>query len=280
MAWQSGAGDRLKCWHRCEHNKSTGQCWHDCDRIGSTCRSNWSVCRISDLYTVFQPICTAIFLSSMRCVATTTNIFGFTDFVVSPFAIHTLTSIHSLTSNERSPLQTIFNQALKPEVSNGSGGQIVARKCDVTDEAQLLLTFKWIKSEYGRLDVFVNNAGVIKSDMVLGMQANCYRFSASFLITKIHFVGRWAVFRWTFGWFQECVRCQCYCGLCLHSWSCQIDARKQFIRTHHCIEQVWNPSSHHEEKASTFFLKSWHFSRAIRTHRLARVNNTNNNDKK
>lgn len=149
--------------------------------------------------TVFQPICTAISQSSMRCMATTTKISGFTDFVVLPLAIHTLTSVHSLISNKRSPLHTLFNQALKSEISNGSGGQIVARKCDVTDEAQLLLTFKWIKSEYGRLDVLVNNAGVIKSDMVLGMRIDCYRFSAGILITKIYFIGRWLVFRWTFG---------------------------------------------------------------------------------
>lgn len=73
------------------------------------------------------------------------------------------------------------------EVSNGSGGKIVARKCDVTDEAQLLLTFKWIKEEYGRLDVLVNNAGVIKSDLVLGMRSTrpsiCPKF---FLSQKLH----------------------------------------------------------------------------------------------
>lgn len=34
---------------------------------------------------------------------------------------------------------------------------------------KVLSIFKWIKDTIGRLDVFVNNAGVIKSELLLGM---------------------------------------------------------------------------------------------------------------
>lgn len=49
-----------------------------------------------------------------------------------------------------------------------AAGKIVARKCDVTDESEVLSTFQWIKENFSRLDVFVNNAGIIKSDFILG----------------------------------------------------------------------------------------------------------------
>lgn len=80
------------------------------------------------------------------------------------FGTHTVIQ----TLYNRFKFQIHISQTLQTDVTHGSGGKIVARKCDVTDEAQLLLTFKSIKDDYGRLDVLVNNAGVIKSDLVLG----------------------------------------------------------------------------------------------------------------
>lgn len=47
-------------------------------------------------------------------------------------------------------------------------GKIIPMKCDVTNETDVLSIFQWIKENFGHLDVFVNNAGVMKSDFMLG----------------------------------------------------------------------------------------------------------------
>lgn len=47
-------------------------------------------------------------------------------------------------------------------------GKIIAKKCDVTNESEVLSVFDWIKMEYGHLDVFVNNAGMMKAEFLLG----------------------------------------------------------------------------------------------------------------
>lgn len=52
--------------------------------------------------------------------------------------------------------------------ATNSSGNIIAKKCDVTNEAEVLSVFNWVKDKFGHLDVFINNAGVIKSDMLLG----------------------------------------------------------------------------------------------------------------
>lgn len=57
---------------------------------------------------------------------------------------------------------------LAKQVTNTSGGKIIAKKCDVTNEAEVLSIFAWIKQTFNRLDVFVNNAGIIRSDLLLG----------------------------------------------------------------------------------------------------------------
>lgn len=47
-------------------------------------------------------------------------------------------------------------------------GKIIAKKCDVTNESEVLSVFDWIKEEYGCLDVFVNNAGIMRAEFLLG----------------------------------------------------------------------------------------------------------------
>lgn len=62
-----------------------------------------------------------------------------------------------------------FECRLLQELSNQvQNGKIIAKKCDVTNEDEVLAIFKWIKDKFGHLDVFVNNAGVIKSNLLLG----------------------------------------------------------------------------------------------------------------
>lgn len=55
-----------------------------------------------------------------------------------------------------------------------SPGKIIAKKCDVTNEAEVLSVFDWVKEKFGHLDIFINNAGVIKSDMLLGNAIDHY----------------------------------------------------------------------------------------------------------
>jgi NADP-dependent 3-hydroxy acid dehydrogenase YdfG len=44
---------------------------------------------------------------------------------------------------------------------NGNGGQALAVECDVTDEEQAHALIQRAKDEFGRVDVLVNNAGVM-----------------------------------------------------------------------------------------------------------------------
>lgn len=48
-------------------------------------------------------------------------------------------------------------------------GKIHAIKCDVTDESQVKSAFDRIKSDFGGVDVFISNAGLIKSAFLIGM---------------------------------------------------------------------------------------------------------------
>lgn len=47
------------------------------------------------------------------------------------------------------------------------GGKIYSRKCDVTNETEVLETFEWVKGNFGSIDVFVNNAGQIKASFLI-----------------------------------------------------------------------------------------------------------------
>lgn len=46
------------------------------------------------------------------------------------------------------------------------GGKIIARKCDVKDEQQVLSVFDWIAETLGGVNVLINNAGVLKSGYI------------------------------------------------------------------------------------------------------------------
>ncbi|XP_055716041.1 farnesol dehydrogenase [Phlebotomus papatasi] len=46
-------------------------------------------------------------------------------------------------------------------------GKIHAIKCDVTDESQVKSAFERIKSDFGGVDVFISNAGLIKSAFLI-----------------------------------------------------------------------------------------------------------------
>lgn len=52
-------------------------------------------------------------------------------------------------------------------VLNGRGLETTSRRLDVTNSAQVDETASWVKSEYGHLDVLVNNAGVANGKAAL-----------------------------------------------------------------------------------------------------------------
>lgn len=71
-------------------------------------------------------------------------------------------------------IPNVYTQNLAKQVTNTDGGKIIAKKCDVTNEPEVLSVFAWIKENFDHLDVFVNNAGIIKSDLLLGaLQTSC-----------------------------------------------------------------------------------------------------------
>ena len=52
-------------------------------------------------------------------------------------------------------------QALSRELSgSGGGGRLVAVRCDVTKEEDVLALFETAKAQFGGVDVCVNNAGL------------------------------------------------------------------------------------------------------------------------
>jgi NADP-dependent 3-hydroxy acid dehydrogenase YdfG len=48
------------------------------------------------------------------------------------------------------------------EKLNGDGGKALAVECDVTDEEQAHALIQRAKDEFGRVDILINNAGVMK----------------------------------------------------------------------------------------------------------------------
>ena len=58
------------------------------------------------------------------------------------------------------------------EQVRGLGVTAIAVKADVADEAQVLHMFDVIDREFGRLDVLVNNAGMLEQQMRLGLASS------------------------------------------------------------------------------------------------------------
>ena len=57
---------------------------------------------------------------------------------------------------------------------NQMGGRAVSVKANVSDRNEVQAMFKRIRSEFGRLDVLVNNAGIINDDLLLMTKEHVY----------------------------------------------------------------------------------------------------------
>lgn len=56
---------------------------------------------------------------------------------------------------------------LSAELPKGTKGKLVGYKCDVSSEEEIKNAFAWIKSNFGGVDVLVNNAGILNSGIKL-----------------------------------------------------------------------------------------------------------------
>lgn len=45
---------------------------------------------------------------------------------------------------------------------NNLNGQLIFRRCDVSNKEEVDNTFKWIESYFGGVNILVNNAGIMK----------------------------------------------------------------------------------------------------------------------
>lgn len=46
------------------------------------------------------------------------------------------------------------------------GGKIYAKKCDVSNEGEIMETLNWIRREFGGVDVLINNAGIYRYQFI------------------------------------------------------------------------------------------------------------------
>ncbi|XP_015513017.1 farnesol dehydrogenase [Neodiprion lecontei] len=69
----------------------------------------------------------------------------------------------------------------------GAKGKFYAKQCDVSKEEDLLDAFKWVKTEFGGIDVLVNNAGVVNGRKFLDDDAASLRnmLNVNFMATAI-----------------------------------------------------------------------------------------------
>ena len=68
----------------------------------------------------------------------------------------------------------------------GAPGKIVARKCDVSKEEQILALYDSIKTEYGSADVCINNAGLTHNSPLLSGLTEDWRKIMEVTFTCMH----------------------------------------------------------------------------------------------
>lgn len=61
---------------------------------------------------------------------------------------------------------TIYLQKLQSDVEGD--GEIISRRCDVSDSKDVAATFKWIETEVGPIHIMINNAGVFYGGQITG----------------------------------------------------------------------------------------------------------------
>ncbi|CAG2068050.1 unnamed protein product, partial [Timema podura] len=59
--------------------------------------------------------------------------------------------------------------------SRGAPGKLHALKGDLTKEEDILAAFDWVKKNLGRIDVLVNNAGVLHLSMLTGGETSHWK---------------------------------------------------------------------------------------------------------
>lgn len=57
-------------------------------------------------------------------------------------------------------------EQISKEIEN-CDGKIIAHKCDVSDSKSLKAAFEWIESEFSKINIFINNAGILHKLSVL-----------------------------------------------------------------------------------------------------------------
>ena len=62
-----------------------------------------------------------------------------------------------------------LSERLRQDATNDCGGSLIAVKCDVTNEEEVLRMFGQIEQECGHVDILVNNAGTVSpQDLITG----------------------------------------------------------------------------------------------------------------
>lgn len=66
-------------------------------------------------------------------------------------------------------------EELSQKVDSKSFGKIYGRKCDVQIETEILEAFKWIEEKFGKIDIFINNAGIFVSKFLVESESDNFR---------------------------------------------------------------------------------------------------------
>uniref|UniRef100_A0A182N5L1 Dehydrogenase n=1 Tax=Anopheles dirus TaxID=7168 RepID=A0A182N5L1_9DIPT len=66
-------------------------------------------------------------------------------------------------------------------------GKIFAKKCDVSNETEIMETLNWIRREFGGVDVLINNAGIFRYNFISQSETTDFRdtFNVNVLATCI-----------------------------------------------------------------------------------------------